>query len=93
MAHSTMQEEIEVLKQEIANLTNILLAHRDCPLLMSQQEQLKQLRTSEWVGLNSFVGLYSLWWVVFTLVLMVAILGHVTMHTLLYTTVISNCVV
>ena len=50
-----MQEEIEVLKQEIANLTNILLAHRDCPLLMSQQEQLKQLRTSEWVGLNSFV--------------------------------------
>ena len=55
VAHSTMQEEIEVLKEEIANLTNILLAHRDCPLLMSQQEQLKQLRTSEWVGLNSFV--------------------------------------
>ena len=47
LAHSTMQEEIEMLKQEIANLTNILLAHRDCPLLMSQQEQLRQLRTSK----------------------------------------------
>ena len=40
-----LQEEISVLKQEVQNLKNILMAHRDCPLLVSQQEQLKQLQS------------------------------------------------
>jgi hypothetical protein len=46
--NQSFQEEIVILKQEVQNLKNILMAHRDCPLLVSQQEQLKQLQTVDY---------------------------------------------
>ena len=47
--NQNFQQEITFLRQEVQNLKNILLAHRDCPLLISQQEQLKQLQTGMYI--------------------------------------------
>jgi cyclic AMP-responsive element-binding protein 5 len=53
--NAQLQQEVLFLKNEVAQLKSLLLAHKDCPVTVAQQEQMKQLQASSSVPPGSLL--------------------------------------